>query len=93
MLALAQMNRQYERSLDLTEALFEQANGQRPSGTGDPMLAGAAPLIRESYVVFKNYLDVERRRIAGEPVTAEQQDAAARALTGFYDKYYAYDRN
>jgi len=93
MLALAQMNRQYERSLDLTEALFEQANGQRPSGTGDPMLAHAAPLIRESYVVFKNYLDVERRRIAGEPVTAEQQDAAARALTGFYDKYYAYDRN
>ncbi len=92
-LALAQINRQYARSLDLTESLFEAAHGQRPSGPDDPMLARAAPLVRDSYLVFRNYLDVERRRILGEPVPAGQQDAAARALTGFYDKYYTYDRN
>jgi tetratricopeptide (TPR) repeat protein len=91
-LVMLQMNHQCERTVEQAASIMELENGHRPTGPDDPALARMPAPIAESYVVFSNYLDVERRVILGEPVDPARRQEATRRLNDFYDRYYSYGK-
>jgi len=85
---MATESRQYEAVVTKTEAILERMSGRPFSGPDDPAFLLCKPEVAERYRVFRAYLDVQRRKILGQPLGGSEEQAVTRQLEQFYEKWY-----
>ena len=88
MINVALDSHQLQTALDESANLMRLKLGRAPTGPDDPEFAQVPAEFADRYRIVWHYLDVQRRTILNQGITAQEQQDAARQLDAFYDKEY-----